>query len=322
MGVYLKWKQATGASYTQTQIYRAGSQSGPYTLIATQNYDNINYYDIDGTTAHWYEIRFYDTVAAKYSDFSDPIQGGTWRGYCTVEDMRDMTNLTSSDITDANLARFITLAGQQLNNDTSIYIEDENVATVDKFKTNQLNGTNTTFYTFAWPMGDYNNDFVVNTSDLFVDLVDNSTNPATRTPQTVSSITPETGQFVLSSAPGPQYQLLVTYRYCQIPVNHPLMRQACMMLTAAWAYQKINVGKAPQFKIGNVSMKRDMDSFKYYYNKYKDLLLEINNRSMVDIKQAPSMYGINGYERNPTPPVRSTTTEPWRDATNPVWWFG
>jgi hypothetical protein len=322
MGVYLKWKQATGASYNQTQIYRGNLQAGPYTLIATQPYDNVNYYDIDGTTGNWYEIRFYDTVLAKYSDFSEPIQGGTFRGYCTVEDLRDMSNLTSSDITDANLARFISLAGQQLNNDTSVYIEDERVTFVDKFKSNTIDGSNLTFYTNAWPIGDYDNNFTVNLLDLFVDLVDNSTNPATRTPQTLTSITPETGQFVLSSAPGPAYELLVTYRYCQIPVTHPLMRQACMFLTAAWAYQKINIGKAPQFKIGNVSMKRDMDSFKYYYNKYKDMLLEINNRSMVDIKQAPSMYGINGYERNPTAPIRSATTEPYREGDRPVWWMG
>jgi hypothetical protein len=309
MGVYLRWKQATGATYTHTYIYRADSETGTYSEIHNQSYSDTNYYDIEGTTANWYKIRFYDSVTTRWSEYSDAFQAGTWNGYCTIQDIRDVTNLSESDITDANICRLIALAGQHLNQQISVYIEDERVSSIDDEKTNDINGTNTTFYTVYYPVGDFNNTFKVTTSDIKVYEIDSSTTPATRTELTVSSITPNTGGFVLSTAPTADKKLLLTYRYVPLSVSdpHPLIRLACMFLTAAFAYQKINVGKSPRFKMGNVQIQRDMDSFKTYMQRYSEILLDINNRSMVDIKTAPSIPGIDAFAINISIPERSKT---------------
>lgn len=312
MGVYLRWKGATGSSYTHTYIYRSSSQTGTFTEIANQSYSDFNYYDVSGTSGNWYKIRFYDSVNASFSEFSDPFQAGTWEGYCTIEDVRDVTNLTTADITDANLCRLITLAGQQLNRDIQVYIEEERIYSIPGWqgvKENEINGTNTTFYTLHYPIGDSNNTFKVDTSDITVYEIDSSTTPSTKTELTVSSLTPNEGKFVLSAAPTSDKTLLVTYYWSPLSVSdpHPLIRMACMQLTAAWAYQKINVGKSPKFKLGNVQIARDMDSFKTWMQRYRETLLEINARHMADYKEAPSIPGVDSVF-NVTPPERSKTT--------------
>jgi hypothetical protein len=310
MGVYLRWKQATGASYNLTYIYRAGSSVGPFSEIAHQSYNEMAYYDIDGTASHYYKIRFYDNLAAKWSDFSDAFQGGTFKGYCAIDDVRNLTNLSTTDISDAQICQLIQYAGQQINQMISVYVEEELIEYIDEVKTNNIDGTNTSFYTWYYPIGDFNNTFKADISDITVYEIDSSTDPATKTVLTVTSITPNTGKFVLATAPTSDKKLLVTYRYTQESVSdpHPLVRQACIFLTAALAYQKINVGKSPKFKIGNVNLQRDMDSFKVYYTRFRETLSMINDRSMADIKPAPSMPGTGDYEINYTPEERSKTT--------------
>jgi len=310
MGVYLKWKPATGSSYTNTYIYRSSTETGTYTEISSQSYSDLNYYDIDGTTGYWYKVRFFDSVATKWSEFSDAWQGGTWRGYCTVEDIRDVTNLTAADITDGNLCRLITLSCQQLNRDVQVYIEEERIFSIpgwEGVKTNDVDGTNVTYYTVHYPIGDSNNTFKVDVSDITVYEIDSSTTPSTKTVLTVSSITPNSGQFVVATpASTSDKTLFVTY-YCS-PLSmsdpHPLIRMAAMQLTAAWAYQKINVGKSPKFKLGNVQIARDMDSFKVWMQRYKETLLEISARSMVDYGEAPDTPGDSSVF-NPTPVQRN-----------------
>ena len=86
---------------------------------------------------------------------------------------------------------------------------------------------------------------------------------------------------------------------------HPLVRQACALLTASLAYRKINVGKAPSFKLGNVSVRRDMDAWRVYKQEYREVVNQINDRSLVNIAEAPSIPGMNFYDLNPTPDVRN-----------------
>jgi hypothetical protein len=311
IGVYLRWKQATGASYDTTQIFRATLEAGPYVQIASQAYSDTNYYDIDGTSSHWYKIRFYDSVALKYSDYSDGFQGGTWTGYCTIDDVRTITNLTETDISDANMCSLISMAGQMLNHEISVYIEDETIGSIDEVKENTIDGANVTYYTYYYPIGDFNNTFKVDISDVKVYEIDSSTTPATRTQLTVSSITPNTGQFTLSIAPTADKELLVTYRYVPLSVSdpHALVRLACMNLTASLAYQKLNVGKSPKFRMGNVSVERDMSSFKVYYDSYKRVIQEITDRSMVDIRTGVNEPGTGPFVREPESEARSKTTK-------------
>ena len=60
MGVYLNIEPpAPESSWDKIRIYRATSQTGTFTLIATQDITNLTYYDADGTSSSWYKIRYY-----------------------------------------------------------------------------------------------------------------------------------------------------------------------------------------------------------------------------------------------------------------------
>ena len=154
---------------------------------------------------------------------------------------------------------------------------------INNTKNNEIDGTNTTFYTINYPIGDNNSDMDVTTTDINVYTYDSD---GTKTEVTVSSIVPNEGKFVLESAPS--NRITVTYRYAPLSVSdpHPLIKMACALLTASWAYTKINVGKAPRWRMGSTAIWRDMDSFKTYYDKYLKILTQINDRSLVAKKDS------------------------------------
>ena len=286
IGNLIKWKSIDSeATYTIARIYRSDSEAGSYALIGSQNIGDRSYYDIDGTTSSWYKVDFYDSATAKASALSDAIQGGTYKYYCTVEDVRNITNLTTSDLDDTKVANLIQFAGEQLNHDISVYKEEEMIEYISDTKSNEIDGSNTTFYTAYYPIGDSTNDMDVTIADVTVYGYDSD---GTRTEQAVNSITPNEGKFMLVSAPSGLTKMTVTYRYVPLSVSdpHALVKRACALLAASWAYTKINVGKAPKWKMGSTSIWRDMDSFSTFYNKYLVILDQINNRSLMDKTEA------------------------------------
>jgi hypothetical protein len=223
------------------------------------------------------------------------MQTGTYKGYATVEDVRNMTNLTTSDLTDTQLCVLIGYCGAQLNADINVYVEEEEIWEIDNTKTNKIDGTNATFYTVNYPIGDINDDMAVDTSDI---TVYQYLSDGTKSTLTVSSITPNTGKFVLSTAPASSIcKLTITYKYAPISVSDPnqKIKMACALLTAAWAYTKINVGKSPHWRMGSTQIWRDMTSFDTYYKKYLQILTQINDRSNLGIIDGVGMPGGMGY---------------------------
>ena len=295
MGVLLKWKKITSeATYDQARIYRASGQTATYDLIHTQSIEDNSYYDSEGTGSYWYEVEFYDSVTTNVSAKSDPIQGGTYYGYCTVDDMRQVTSLKTSDINDTHLATLIEFSGVQLNNDMNIYHEDERVNYIDETKENEIDGANTTFYTKFYPLRDRNNDYMVTVSDINVYEIDSD---GTKSELTVSQINVATGQFKLTTAPTSDKELYVTYSNTQRVVypTDTLVRMGCIILTAAWAYSKINIGKAPRFKMGNLTVFRDTTAYHEYYKKYVILLAQINDRTYTQIRDGRNMPADVAY---------------------------
>jgi len=290
MGNLIKWKAIDSeATYDQARIYRATSESGTYAYLAYQGIGDQSYYDGEGTTSHWYKIDFYTSSTGAASALSDAIKGGTYKSYCTVEDIRNMTNLTTSDLTDTQVCNLIAYAGAQLNAAINVYIEEENILEINDTKTNKIDGSNKTYYTLNYPIGDMDNDMDVDIGDITVYTYGSD---GTKTEGTVSSIIPNTGEFVLESAPAAEIvRLVVTYNHSQRSVSDPdmLIKMACSLLAAAWAYTKINVGKAPRWRMGSTQIWRDMDSFKTYYTKYQTILLEINDRSQMDTITSPDV---------------------------------
>ena len=79
MGNHITWeKPLPDATWTHVRIERSTSEAGSYTEITTgsgQAIADSTYFDVTGTSSHWYKIRFYDSVNGVYSDYSAALQG-------------------------------------------------------------------------------------------------------------------------------------------------------------------------------------------------------------------------------------------------------
>lgn len=277
MGVLLRWKAPDSAvTYNKTRVYRATSESGSYTYLTTLDISTTEYYDTSGTTSHWYKVDFYYTTSGAASSLSDAIQGGDINAYCSIDDVRNITNISSSDLTDTQICNLISFACYQVNADVQVFREDERIAYISAERENKVDDSNTTFYTKYWPLGDKTNDFEVTISDIYAYTIDAD---GTRTDYTVSAIDDaDQGKFTLSSAPGSGEELYITYYSAPLSMHtpHVLVKTAAALLAAAWAYTKLNVGKATRFRTAALTVFRDMDSFRYYYRKYIEVINEIN----------------------------------------------
>lgn len=86
--------------YNQAEVYRATSQAGTYSLIATTSFtvdeSYTIYNDADGTSSSWYKVRYKNSNSTTYSEYSDTVQG---TGY-TEDALRSMTDEVLEDYGD------------------------------------------------------------------------------------------------------------------------------------------------------------------------------------------------------------------------------
>lgn len=198
---------------------------------------------------------------------------------CTFDEVNDLTNVTSSDIIDTDITKIIAKATVELNRLINVKEIRESVDYVDDTRKNLRDGSNTTFYVKNWRgkfLADRDNDGEVDTNDLIVYQVDSN---GVETTLTVSSITHDEGKFVLSTAPSTEVRLYVTYEWCYKDVStpDPLVKLACIYLTASYCYGKLNIGRAPKLKVGNKTITRDMKSPEYYRMMAQSLINSIND---------------------------------------------
>jgi hypothetical protein len=283
MGQYLRWAipTDTDVSYDKTYIYRATSQGGTYAEITNQLIADNEYFDIDGETTNWYKIRFYNSTAIKWSNYSEELQGGTFYGYCTIGDVRDLTGLTSTQISDSKIFTLIKYAMAQLNADILVKHEDERVRYISPERENDIDGVNTTFYTENYPIGDKDNDGSVTISDIYAYSI-NST--GVRTEYSISSIgSVERGKFVLATAFPLSETSYITYYSSPLLTEppHMLVRLACIYLTAALSYTKIDASKIKKFRVGKVSVMQQSEAFDLYRNKYLGIIHQIKYRPVM-----------------------------------------
>jgi len=202
--------------------------------------------------------------------------------YCTADDVRAIAPLTTSDISDVDLAPLITYATAILNAEILQYHEDERIEYINDEKENKIDGSNTTFYTKNWPIADSDNDGDVDTDDIYVYELDSEGN---RTDLTVSSITPKHGKFVLSSAPESSKRLYVTYYSSEIDAYtpHNLIKKACCELVAALAFTKIQAKDLPKLNVGGLSVSFPK-SYELYMKKYRETLNDIRKEIIQEEK--------------------------------------
>ena len=93
--------------------------------------------------------------------------------YCTTDDVYDLTSLTSTDADSTKLGKIIEVATANLNANINVRIDDELVVYISAEKDNEIDDSNTTFYTQKFPIGDYNNDGNISADDIKVYTIDN-----------------------------------------------------------------------------------------------------------------------------------------------------
>ena len=284
MGVLLRWRipDLTEVTYDKTVIYRATSKTGTYNEIAIQDIADNTYFDPNGTTNHWYKIRFRGGTIGNYyySDYSDPMQGGKWRGYCSPEDVRTIANLSSDDISDSRLYDIITFAMAQINHEINSKIIEEKIEQIDLTRENKIDGSNKTFYvkkSFEWYIGDADDDGDVDTDDI---TVYKYASDGTKTEMTISEIYPNEGKFVLEDAPESGSTLTVTYVYAPVSESdpHPMLKQACAYLAAALAFTRIETGYYEKLQLGKLTLQNMTSGFTQFYRLYERILHMLKSR--------------------------------------------
>jgi len=292
MAILIRWEvpDATEISFDKSYVYRATSEAGVYSEITSQAITDNTYDDEDGTLTSWYKIRFYNTSSENWSSYSDAMVGGSYIGYCSLNYFRDMCNIVTDDLTDTEVYSLIDKATAILNADINSKVVREQVKGIDSTRTNEVNGTNTTFYVQHWRgkfIGDSDDNAKVNTSDIVVYAVDSA---GTETTPAIGSITPNDGKFTMSTAPS-AVTLYVSYQYAPLSESDPdeNIKLACAYLSIAFAYEKINRGMSPQQVYGNVRFMRDMKAGNDYFQRYENLITKINSE-MGDFAQAEDMF--------------------------------
>lgn len=198
--------------------------------------------------------------------------------YAIYTDVNLLTNLTNSDVVNADVTSIIAEATKELNRMINVREVREKIDYIDNTRENKIDGSNTTYYVKNWKgkfLADANNDGSVSTSDITVYAV---TSTGTETTATVSSVDASLGKFVLSTAYSSDYKLYITYEWCyRNPATpDPLIKLACTLLSAAYCYAKVNVGMAPQVSFGNTRIYRHIDSFDHYYKRFLQVVSQIN----------------------------------------------
>lgn len=197
--------------------------------------------------------------------------------YCTYTDFRTISPMSTADIADTEVTSLIALATAKLNSDINIRVDisPEEVFSIDYERQNIKNGTNTTFYTRNYPLGDYNNDGALSTSDLDVFKISSS---GVRSDLTVSTLNDyKIGKFTLSVAPDSSDRLFVRYSIAPLDEStpHPLIKQACLQLVASMASTKVGTDAFNSISLGRLRVGKSQYNNDIHINRYNELVSQI-----------------------------------------------
>ena len=212
-------------------------------------------------------------ITVKYSTFTS-ISGA---GYCSIDDVRLISKLTTSDISDEDLTDLIAISTKEINKKINIEVIREKVDYIDLTRQNKIDGSNNTYYVKNWKgkyLADRNYDGLIDTSDIVVYAIDTDGNEEV---VSVSSVTFDEGKFVLSSAYDSSYRLYITYCWSHWDENtpHQFLNLAAAYLTTANVFLKKDTG-VQNVRFGNVSIYKQVSaSYNSFHKKYEAILRDL-----------------------------------------------
>jgi len=197
-------------------------------------------------------------------------------GYCTVADVRALTDITSSEIDDFDLESLIDLATKMIIEDLTISVHEEEL-------TGSIDGVNTTFSTSHYPIADTNGDKSVTGADLTVYTWTDSSDPSTKSSVPVSAVYPDQGKIVLSSAPPSTVKKITcSYSYTwEEEINWDLIKLACAYLTGFLFYVKKYTAIPLSIARGPIRMKFDVKPYREYLDQYYHVMSLVKEKSGV-----------------------------------------
>lgn len=198
--------------------------------------------------------------------------------YCSVDDVRLLSDLTTDDVSDTSLTQIIDFAVYQINRDVCVEVLQEAVEHIDAYRENKINGTNATYYiprSYTWYFGDRTNDGRVTIGDIEAWEYKSDD---TRSQLTISSID-EIGKIVVSTAPVATSDVKLSYMYSPVsmssPNQDPLIRLAAIYLSSAMAYSKVEARDLNKVKMGTLMVSKTPVGFDAYYSRYRDILRQL-----------------------------------------------
>jgi len=198
--------------------------------------------------------------------------------------VRLLTGLTENEVSTDDLSCLIDIAQKEVLLQVNTRVIREKVEYIDETRENKIDGINTTFYVKNWRgkfISDDNFDLSVDISDITVYSVDTS---GVETELTVSSISYNSGKFILSTAPS-NVSIYITYSYSLIDTvsPNPLLKLASEYLTGAYAYMRIDSSQKKSVRFGNVSIVNGVgkeSAYSFLYNKYMDIIKQLNESTI------------------------------------------
>ena len=201
--------------------------------------------------------------------------------WTTADDVRLLTGLTTSDISDNDLNSLIENAQKEVLIQINTKVIREEISFIDNTRENAIDGTNTTYYIKNWEgnfISDADYDLDVDTSDLTLVSVDN--NDSTESSVAITSLSYADGSFIVTTAQD-NVDLFLTYVYCSFDpvIPDPLLKLATEYLAASYSYMRIDAIQKKKVKFGNVEITNttgEEGSSAFFYNKYMDIIRQLN----------------------------------------------
>ncbi len=216
---------------------------------------------------------------------------GTYTENISGSDVRALTGVSDSVASDEVIGGLLPFAAAQLNEDIQVKYKDWRVTSVDSYRENNINSSNTVFFVpdDRKPIGDYLSTGVISGGAVRAYVVRSGGTDSSfqRVDLIVDSILDdEQGKFQLAVAPSSSDILYISHAHTPLEMStpHPSIKKAICQMVAALAYTRVDVAKVSSFSVGKVRVMKQSEAFKKFMADYQATVYKILSESVKEAK--------------------------------------